>query len=247
MELLFDEATKLETFPEEPHYKHIVLWSGGTDSTLLLYELAMKYSSADHPILALTINTNVLDQRKAKKEKESREKLKDDFKKLGKFIDYDTLEVNYGKMIPTHIAAQAAIWINNIITVAKHNSIVYIGYNEGDSVCPDIQNIRDINNALCELMGKSVSLCFPYLYFDKPRILEKLMESGLYEDTWTCEMPTEDGKECNKCNPCNHHIEALLALSSRGFGDLLKEHTTMNDVSSLMSEWQKMIDTKNRV
>ena len=71
----------------------VVVWSGGADSTRLLYELG-RQASATNPILAMGMSHTCVQPKKNRAEKRTREKLLKKLKTMGCNIKYQEIVID---------------------------------------------------------------------------------------------------------------------------------------------------------
>lgn len=202
--------------------KHIVLWSGGCDSTLLLYELLDAYGSNN--VIAISYNYPWLDSNKAQIEHDHREAFKSKMKLLGdRFANFthSKFEINHnGDSIcfGGHMAGipQALGWLFMIPMYANENSYIYAGYIKDDSFVTGgfREHYTNIFESVNKLIGRNtLSLRLPYLHKSKNEIIENLILNEIYDHSWYCEMPPTKYLPCMECHPCQTHLAALTYLS----------------------------------
>lgn len=203
---------------------HYVLWSGGTDSTLLLYELLGTYGS--HNVVAISLKYPWLDERKWKSEQLHREAIKAKLALKGdRYKDFIHTEINITQQNISrrqlHLASQgtfaypqAISWISIITVYMGNGSYLYTGGIRDDDLVIKRGEYHDLFVATARVLEKEITLREPYLYLTKPEILYKLFEYDLYDVTWFCEMPRDVNKICCLCNPCKTHLTALTVLTT---------------------------------
>lgn len=209
--------------------KHYVMWSGGTDSTLLLYELLKTYG-ADH-VIAVSYRYPWLLQQKADNEKAHRlafiakAKLRDIgvFKHIEMHITQEDimgkpayLEANQGRGLP-----QALAWMLSVPILAEEGGYIYDGGIRNDDLTLRLESYHEMFRGMAGVMMRKLTLREPYLYLTKENVIEKLIDYDLYEETWFCETP-EATKPCGRCVPCKTHAVALQYLSENGSTDYIK-------------------------
>lgn len=204
--------------------RHFVMWSGGTDSTCLLYELLDTYG-ADN-VYAVSYKYPWLLEDKWKTEQKYREAFKAKMKlREERFSNFSHVEIEtkishlQGDYInPSHGKQmglpQAVGWLLSVPIYIPDNSYIYTGAIRIDDLTIMREEYYQMFTGIAKTLGKNIILREPYLYLSKEDIIEKLMLYELYDETWTCEMPPEPGKLCGKCVPCLTHINALNALSN---------------------------------
>ena len=202
--------------------KHIVLWSGGCDSTLLLYELLESYGS--HNVIAISYNYQWLDSTKAQIEHNHREAFKGKMKLLGdQFANFShsVFEINNtngflnfgGSMTGL---PQALGWLFMVPMYANEDSYIYAGYVKEDDFSAGgyRHHYTNIFDSVNKLIGKdNMTLRLPYTQRSKNEIIEMLIKNEIYNDSWYCEMPPSKYLTCMECHPCQTHLAALTYLS----------------------------------
>lgn len=208
---------------ENKDSNHIVMWSGGTDSTLLLYELLQTYGP--EKVIAISYNYPWLLKSKFEMENRYREL----FKAKLRIVDPRLADFNHSvmtisvdnNMIRGHHDhnrvgyIQAASWLLSIPQFATKNSYIYLGSIINDELeTVKSESLNQLFEGICGVIGKDLYLRRPYLLFKKFMIIQKLIEYKLYDSTWFCEMPDNtNNKICGECNPCLTHLEALHTLA----------------------------------
>lgn len=207
---------------ENKDSNHIVMWSGGTDSTLLLYELLQTYGP--EKVIAISYNYPWLLKSKFEMENRYREL----FKAKLRIVDPRLADFNHSVMtisVDNMIRGnhdnnrigyiQAASWLLSIPQFATKNSYIYLGSIINDELeTVKSESLNQLFEGICGVIGKDLYLRRPYLLFKKFMIIQKLIEYKLYDSTWFCEMPyNTNNKICGKCNPCLTHLEALHTLA----------------------------------
>ena len=205
--------------PENAH--HYVLWSGGTDSTLCLYELLDAFG-ADH-VTAVSYHFPWLHSIKWETEHEHREMFKAKMRLKGpRYSEFTHVEITESLNVLQRktdfqtIAGgmpQAIAWLFSLPIFIQDGSYVYAGSINEDNLSIFTNEYRDIVKNVGLILNRKIILREPYLYFRKADILEKLIKYDLYDVTWYCELPKEKNKPCHKCIHCQTHFTALLLLS----------------------------------
>jgi len=187
----------------------LVLWSGGCDSSLVLYDLARKEGTRAKPIRALTVHHSSVNARK--EQARARKRILAEFKKQGLHVIASEVEINcLGPEWPARGGAmQPAIWVSMATQIIMDDEKLYTGHCEGDSMWVAYGQAYAAFKALCSLMDKEkADWIFPLLSTSKEDIFRRLKQAGLYDLCWWCEVPTK-GKVCGTCVPCKTHETAL--------------------------------------
>lgn len=199
---------------------HFVMWSGGCDSTMLLYELLRHYGP-EH-VIAISYVYPWLPAQKVQNEKDHRTafiaamKLRGlagfrnmELKITQENVIGSTVWVNQGAGLP-----QALAWMLSVPLYATEGSYIYDGGIRNDDLTLRLEKYHEMFRGLAGVMRRDITLREPYLYLTKANIIEKLIQADLYNLTWFCETPN-DGmiRHCGRCTPCKTHHNALIELS----------------------------------
>ncbi len=191
----------------------LVLWSGGCDSTLVLYDLlrnntpAVRALGISHPQIA---NSDM--------GKRSRELLTKDLKARG-LGAFERLELSLqcsGDADANGGIIQPLFWLSLAAPYLKDKEDLYAGWIRGDDVWHHKEDVQGVFGWSQKMMNKTGSLCTPLEWFAKEDVLADLKKAGLLKNTWHCEAPTPKGKPCNRCASCKTHQTALFRLEKWG-------------------------------
>lgn len=223
---------------------HFVLWSGGTDSTLLLYELLEAYGP--EKVVAVSYIYPWLTSTKIENEKEHRRVIKEKIKLLLSLNqDIRHTEFNISREIISgedigfypYGLPQAVQWLSSIGLYLPDNSYVYCGAIRNDDLTLFLESYHKMFDGMAATLARNITLREPYLYFEKYQVIDKIFQYRLYDETWTCEMPKGLNKPCWKCQPCITHYNALLMLIKYGSSELIK--------MKAKEEFERIIDLEN--
>lgn len=198
---------------------HYIMWSGGCDSPLLLYEALEIYGS--DRVVAISYKYPWLDENKYQTEKLHRESFKANMKLCGeKFGNIRHMELTISETICSGNRAftnnsglpQAVAWMLGVPMYATENSYIYSGAIRSDDLSLHLEGYHEMFRGISKTLDKKIYLREPYLYLTKSQVIDKLLQYGLYESTWFCEIPKDIGTPCYECNPCRTHIAALTEL-----------------------------------
>lgn len=204
----------------------ILLYSGGTDSTLILHELIKRFPN----LLIHTVSLDAPFLHKIKYESE--------LKTRRIFIKY-LLEQKYHirhqeisirhNLIPEmeHYyddirvfnvepggCPQAVYWLSTLLIYLKSGDHLYYGLLGIDDNTWCVPYYIERMKYFLETLGrKDISLHVPLLYKSKDYVIQKLFEYGIYEHTWHCETPYEENIPCLECKPCMDHLKALAGIA----------------------------------
>lgn len=236
-------------FKSDENKKHYLMWSGGTDSTLLLYELLDAYGSDN--VIAITLIFPWLIKDKVDNERLYRESFKSAMKLKGeKYSNFTHIEFNItinllseknkARLSSKGGLAQASSWLLSIPLYIDDGSYVYEGNNRNDDLNLHMEDYLKAFEGSTNLIGKDITLREPYIYLYKHEILEKLIMYNIYDYTWYCETPKGIHK-CNSCNPCKTHLIALNYLKCYAKNDYvrLKAEQILNIIHNEFNEENK--------
>lgn len=222
------ESLTDEQFKEN---ENIVVYSGGCDSTLVLYKVCERAKKLGKRVYVLCIDS---EECATSAEHYMEERARDIFieymRKRG--VEIRKFQFNASLNVPHDYVyesdnggnPQATIWLSAITYLSGYTLRgwnVYMGYVSGDCT---IRSISDINNAFYYItevnLGNSIRIVLPLQFRAKTWILEELHKHNIYNFTWYCENP-HDGiirnweksfKPCNECHSCRTHIMALKEI-----------------------------------
>ena len=199
---------------------HYVMWSGGCDSTLLLYELLEAYGP--ERVVAISYKYPWLHDIKYQNEVKHREAFKAEMKKRDpKYANIRHIEFNIAQNaingeyinVNTRGLPQAVAWLLSIPLHVTSGSYVYDGTIKDDDLVLFMEGYHEIFRGIRKVLCKDIILRQPYLLLNKYQIIEKLINYGLYDLVWYCEMPKAIEELCGNCVPCKTHAAALTYLS----------------------------------
>lgn len=189
--------------------KPLVLFTGGLDSTALIYRYAVTKTPID--VFYIVGSQNA---RKAKIEIETRKKIlqyiKDNVE--GSSInDLGVIRNMIDSSCNKHVRlAQPSQWLlYTMLVVDQTHSKVDIAYVRGDCVLPFLERLERAWNELWVVTKNIplVPLAFPFQHTSKVTFFLNLPKD-LIDLTWTCERPTTDDKACGVCGTCiNRKVE----------------------------------------
>lgn len=210
---------------------HYVNWSGGTDSTLLLYELLMTYGSKR--VKAITWNYPWYHESKFNNESVCRDNFKEYMEnKYSIKFDHVIMTVsndNYSVFAKPGGNAQSVGWLMTIPLFMQDGDYFYDTSIREDDIVPNRDHMISLANEASILLYRDITFRQPYLHLQKNEIISKLMYYGIYDYTWFCEFPRDD-KICMNCAPCKLHYSALCTIEA---------FNTNQDVVELAKKYKK--------
>lgn len=187
----------------------LVCWSGGCDSTLVLYDLAKKSSLAE-PVRAISF---IHCQIGAGAESMlARDKILAWMRGKGFHIKHQTVEINHKGDFDCvrHGLEQPIMWLANCIPYLEEAEDLYVGWLRGDYAAARSTEAKWAFDYMQGIGGRKGKLITPLMDEDKAEVIGKL-EKELLDLCWWCENPV-DGKQCGKCDPCVTHRVALAKI-----------------------------------
>lgn len=185
----------------------IVFWTGGWDSTALLYKMAIDYGTEERPIIALSINADCI--RQSYIEKRHRDILKDILLNKGLHINFQEIEINYtiadlSSLKLTYAGlAQPNLLLSSMWELFSYKDInVCLGYVREDDIWHYISEFKKVFYNMAKIQMSNAKLCLPLEWVSKDDIMDYLNSIDLFGYTWYCEYPDENGKPCNECASC---------------------------------------------
>ena len=198
----------------------LVLWSGGCDSTLVLWDLLQKQSRNDPPIRTLSIDHFAVWA--GKEQAAAREKIMAVLRKQGYRVENETVTIRCGDMLCVPVRTegsntrlripQAAIWIGQAVMHLNPDEDMYVGYIRGDDVWHHVREWRWAFQYMAYIVGRTGKLIAPLEWDTKADVIEMLKKAGLFKYCWTCSDPRE-GKQCGRCKECRTQALALHELA----------------------------------
>ena len=216
------------------------MWSGGCDSTLILYWLLewLKNLNDDRIINAYSFYHHQLNDGKMDWERQKRNRFIMWAEDKGFNNKIVHREISLGKdviSVGPASCCQPAIWVSQIIPIIPCDGLLFAGYHHSD----DFFSYEIFSNwlkafvSMNNLFGKSIRFVAPLAQHSKNEIVKLIKNiDGLYNNTWWCEGST-DGKPCGRCLPCEAHESALMhynknkALEVQVSEDIKKELNTI--------------------
>lgn len=186
--------------------KRIVIWSGGYDSTLCLWNELQKNKQVE----AWSFVWTSIDPSKNLAEHNVREKFKKKVKKLGYIINHKIINLRHEDIIPEgYSVMQASMFVPLTVFLAPLDSTIVFGFHWKDDYWAFSERFNEVIKSQCSVMNKNVELEFPLRNYKKWEIIRDIKVLKLEKYVWTCEFPLHNMKPCGNCEPC---INKKLAL-----------------------------------
>ena len=202
--------------------KHLIVWSGGYDSTAIVRSYLEKNIEFDTVYITLQNNAD-----KSKMEKKRRKSLKNLFyRKYDKKFHDTVIEIPIIDIVPSSVATyhQPHLWILGLLHSLRYDTeyeTAAFGYLRHADFWHIKQDISDYYEAAkkCISPTKQYDLTplttkyhFPKLYYPLEWYTKKQVIDGFYSDefgrqlfniAWTCERPLLRKRVVTPCNICN--------------------------------------------
>jgi 7-cyano-7-deazaguanine synthase in queuosine biosynthesis len=185
--------------------RHVIFWSGGADSTLLLHRLATN-SSATWPIVALTANFDQpanLNEHQFKAQRDAQSRFLDLAKSRGHHIEQVIVDVK-SKFDLADNCGQPMLWLGTLMPYVRDHDEVHFGYIRPDTVWHVRDQFVDAFQAFAKLgQAENAKPVFDLEWETKENVLSKLKEARIPLNCfWSCENVTENGYACGRCSKC---------------------------------------------
>lgn len=199
----------------------LVVWSGGADSTLVLYDLA-RQSSEDHPVRAVSFES---DQVAGEKEQfYARNRVINALRKRGHHVRHGTIKIQSSGPFgfDCHGLPQATMWLY-AAQCLREDEDLYFGYVKGDDWWCESARFTTMFEQAQAASGRTGGIYTPLRYIHKRTVLHRLQEAKLLDLVWWCGARPEGRKKarvepCGKCSSCIAHETAVWQLENWGPG-----------------------------
>ncbi len=202
--------------------RKMILWSGGTDSTLILADCLRNKED----IATIAINhKNITISDIGRKVRHNLFKILSKKHKPWPHIEVDLnhksswgLPADVGN-VGVHGLIQPVIWIGIVMPFLEPTDDLVVGYNCQDCAIGSLCYIKEVVNSLQMISRKTGRVLFPLEYTTKAEVIVALREHRLISHTWYCEEPKineqkKTNKPCNECQSCRAHKTALWQLAT---------------------------------
>lgn len=227
----------------------LILWSGGLDSSLVLYyalewwhgpqstnwKINDRYnceyecSEKDKKPWTLTIESNQLDSKQQELQKISRNKLTKFFK--SKKWDFEQKTINLNDTVYCGTFPQPLMWLTQAALCIKDEEPLMVGWIRGDDATSHLHELQKLWKILIKLNGKRSKLITPLRFDTKYDVLREIRNKKIENKCWYCESPTDKNRPCGKCIPCLNMIGAKAILDKtnqkNAFDDAVSESTNL--------------------
>lgn len=199
----------------------LVCWSGGCDSTLLLYHAARIYGTKGWPVRALSIKSSQVAART--RESQARTRILKYFKKKGLHVSHSemSITVDKGEGLAHYGLPQATMWLIGM-QFLQVKETYGLGYIKGDDWVIYKHEFEQTFKLLQQVSERTGTIWTPMTSMEKRGVIHQLDDFGLLKLVWWCEVPDghKSSKPCGKCNSCATHETGVWKLKNHGPGYL---------------------------
>jgi len=175
-----------------------VVWSGGYDSTLILYDILKEHGCCH----TLYFDLKGISKEKRILELSYRKKFIEFAKKKNWNIIDNIIKIDYGKLYADNLLPQQTFWMLNSLWFVPDNATISFGFHRGDDFWHQCSKYESMGQTILEALNKKIWINFPLKWKDKHSIIADIRNNKLEKYVWTCECPTEKNKACGYCRPC---------------------------------------------
>ena len=224
---------------------HCLLWSGGIDSTVLLYKFMVENPDTD--IYTYSVKHCQIHQGQQYMENLARKRfLKWVGKKKSKYVHHTQIELcENGSQLAYGGAGQSTLWFSVFLLYINNNSIIHTGYIRGDDFWFHKNDINDLVNAYCRLKEyDNIKLEFDLQFFRKSDIIRFVEDNGIPNNCyWYCESPKKVGRWYYPCPHDNGYMCECCLTHKTYFNRYKLEHKgTIARLGQTMTETQNHTD-----
>lgn len=177
----------------------IVIWSGGNDSTLVLWNELEEHGKVE----AWTFDWQCVHKLQRDCEGRARSRFETKVQEMGWELSSKVITIAHSEIIPYgHTVMHTALFVPMVVYLAPVESIIFWGFCFGDDFWQFKTLFEWIKHYQCELMQKKINFEYPLYGKKKYEILNEIRELGLQDCVWSCESPKESLQPCGKCNCC---------------------------------------------
>lgn len=207
----------------------LVCWSGGCDSTLLLYALAHE-ATPWKPVRALNLRFDQVPC--AEQQAAARRRILAYMRSRGLHVEYHEAVVHNRKgtfVERGNGLIQAQLWLSMAVSYLNHDEDLFMGYIRSDDMWHYRHDYGNGFQHLQLLAGKTGNLFMPLEWLTKADVILLNKEHNLLDKVWWCEgepVSSKDGdavtidqvayEPCHKCSSCLTHDTAALAIETFG-------------------------------
>lgn len=210
---------------------NILIWSGGFDSTCLLYKLLLDHKITEE-ITLIHLEHASCGETKCNREYAACMQLLPIFQKAFPEIEFNYVTISIhvdgpDKLFRRHSngLVQPSLWIMNILPFLESNSNIYFGYIANDDAVAYKHIMQEIVDSNCKYSSlHDIKVKYPLEHFSKSMLIDWLFHhqadndpiaEAILEHCTTCENLKENDW-CGVCTPCIHFLESCMMLMVDG-------------------------------
>lgn len=190
----------------------LVLWSGGCDSTLALFDESRK-SEKGKPTKAISVDHYNVGA--GKQQARARTRILAALKKRGHYVEHVTVKISAdeGTILKAQQSGivQAALWLGTVTPYLATDEDLVTGYIRGDDAFHYRSQLVGAFRGLRNLQNKNGELRFPLEWSEKADVIRRLREVDLFDLVWWCEDP-HMFNPCGDCAPCKSVFKAEVMI-----------------------------------
>lgn len=198
----------------------LILWSGGCDSSLLIFEQATKALAAGEP-MPRTLSINYDEQINAgEQQRKVRAAFLKELARRGMKIEATELEIRkQGEgYVQRNGLPQSCFWLSLAQTFLEEEEDLYLGYVRGDDIWHRRSELIWIFDNTQTILRKTGKLFMPFEWVAKDEVLKDLAAARLDKLVWYCEcVRPGEKKPCGWCPSCKS-MSAAKHLAKRKWG-----------------------------
>lgn len=214
----------------------LIPWSGGVDSTVILYDALTwwygsrdtEWSSYEGPNRkyeltkddlvprAITFECNQFSQKQEEMQTKARDKLQKVFKSKKWDFEHKTFKIDTSDSYNINgTFPQPVMWLATASLFVMDKEPLLVGWVKGDCAMNYLSEFRELWRLLTSLNGKKSELVTPLVEFSKYEVARRAKDLKILNKCWYCELPTETGKACGACDCCLTMIGAKAIMDSQ--------------------------------
>lgn len=200
-------------------------WTGGFDSTVLLYQLLKQ--GYDVTCFYVDIQNN---PHKTKREQEAREKIQKYFNELGFYFGQEEIAKI---LLPStgcgRLFDQMPLFICSVLNIPDNIDTVVFAYVSNDDAVSYTQEIKTAVESLMFMRHKHISIEFPLMKYKKQLlIINNHVPRETLQHITFCEGDKENCGTCVACRRWQRDIEPYLPIELRRFDNFM-----LNDLENV--------------
>jgi len=226
----------------------LIFWSGGLDSSFLVYDSLMKGYDVYAEYIEIENN-----KEKTKREKESIEKMLHRFSELGMNYLRNNCKVSVSPTFSKIVFSQFPIFLFNIFYKIGSFDEICLGYVMNDDFCSYIEECKKIYNSIFMFTDdgkadfKKTELVFPLIKYKKEQI-KTVCPDFILDNITFCENADNDDF-CGTCHACIRFNNTFPDTFSKLKSNYLSKNgtykiTDRNDIKEKHQKTLKMVKKK---